>query len=295
MVELLPSDWERMGDGARARYVISRNSLNEDVTDNVTNETEEIIKSSQVWLLFLYSPRCGMSRTVVSMLELAAKQLDGENIRVGAYGCGLYGQSLEKSKSDGFVAWLTDPICKQFQRRETPNSHVVVEALSGSRDFKERTAQFANFYGAAATGTIKHMWPRRLIDFAMKGKRGWDDSFLVEYLTKDDFESPSFHNKTRLIVFTNNIEEDDVAHEVQDAILAAVPHVAHRLQNASIYVSVASCAAESEDDPKLIDCSSLNVSWLPDVKVYGVNQTRGHSLISEDFVETRDAQIGRQI
>jgi len=297
VVELLPSDFKQVGNGTRARYVISTNSSDMDImtgdtSNNETDENEQTdVDSAQVWLLFLYSPRCSMSRIIVSFLELAAKHLHGENIRVGAYGCGIYGQSLDESKKKGFVGWMVDPICKQYQRRETPNSHVIVEALSGSQEFKARAAKFASFYGTAAKGSTKHMWPRRFIDFAMNGKRGWDDSSLVEYLTRDDFESPSFHNETRLIFFANDIEGDGEAYEVQDAILAAVPHIAHRLQNASIRVSIASCATESEDDPSLIDCSTKSVSWLPDIKVYGVNETRGHSLISEDFVETRDAQI----
>jgi len=297
VVELLPSDWTQIGNDTRAKYVISTNSSNindgtKEASCNVTDEEEDNdVDSAQVWLLFLYSPRCGMSRQVVSLVELAAKHLNEENIRVGAYGCGLYGQSLEESKKKGFVAWMVDPICKQFQRQETPNTHVVVEVLSGSQNFRERSAMFANFYSAAARGTTMHMWPRRLIDFAMKGKQGWDDRSLVEYLTRDDFDRPSFQNQTRIIVYVNDLEDDAIAHEVQDAVLSAVPHVARRLQNTTIHVSIASCATEIEDDPSLIDCSTKSVSWLPDVKIYGVNQTEGRSLITEEFIEARDAQI----
>jgi len=297
VVELLPSDWTQIGNDTRAKYVISTNSSNIDVVTeetsfNATDEEDDMdVDSAQVWLLFLYSPRCGMSRQVVSLVELAAKHLNNENVRVGAYGCGLYGQSLEESKAKGFVGWSVDPICKQFQRAETPNTHVVVEVLSGSQNFRERAAKYTNFYSGAARGTTLNLWPRRFIDFAMKGKKGWDGRSLVKYLTSDDFESPSFHNQTRIIVFVNDIEDDANAHEVQNIVLSAVPHVARRLQNTTIHVSIASCATETEDDPSLIDCSTKSVSWLPDVKIYGVNQTLGRSLISEEFIEARDAQI----
>ena len=144
------------------------------------NESEsvspgEMSNESQVWLLFLYSPRCSMSRTVVSFLELAAEHLQNDNIRVGAYGCGIYGESLQESKAKGFAAWSSDPICNQFQRKETPNTHVVVESLNGylsddGKDitsFGKRVAKFSSFHAAAAHGSTKELWPRQFIDFAV--------------------------------------------------------------------------------------------------------------------------------
>ncbi len=164
VVELLPSHWTLIGNGTRnERYVISMPKAQSPLdgsSDNemlsAYNETEE----AQVWLLFLYSPRCGMSRAVVSFLELAAEHLEGENIRTGAYGCGIYGESLQESKEKGFEGWLSDPICKQFGRRETPNTHVVVESVNGYVDedgnitsFGGRALKFRTFLAAAATGT----------------------------------------------------------------------------------------------------------------------------------------------
>ncbi len=139
-----------------------QSSLNENKHSKSVDElsTQGQTGEAQVWLLFLYSPRCSMSRAVVSFLELAAEHLQGENIRTGAYGCGIYGHSLQESKQKGFEGWLSDPICKQFGRRETPNTHVVVESVNGYVDgdgnitsFGRRALKFRTFLAAAARGT----------------------------------------------------------------------------------------------------------------------------------------------
>ena len=81
----------------------------------------------------MYSARCGMSRSVVGMIDLAARHLENHfNIKVGAYGCGLY-SSEQKQNSQDPTGVTTDPICAQFQRRETPNVHVIVETIVGKK------------------------------------------------------------------------------------------------------------------------------------------------------------------
>ena len=99
-----------------------------------------------------------MSRAVVSTLELAAAELASHNIRVGAYGCGIYGGALDASKKIGFMGWQKDPVCMQFGRSETPNTHVVVEALSGNIGFRERAASFSAFYAAVSPNALWHVF-----------------------------------------------------------------------------------------------------------------------------------------
>mmetsp|Transcript_8286 Transcript_8286/g.9088 ORF Transcript_8286/g.9088 Transcript_8286/m.9088 type:complete len:554 (+) Transcript_8286:1-1662(+) len=307
VVELLPSHWKEIEFGTKTKYVINvsntssimKNSTIDDVqniTSTIVSEKSSILsneetspRSAQVWLVLLYSPRCGMSRMVPPLLELAAEHLTKEgNIRVGAYGCGIYGESLQSSKEKGFAAWNTDPICKQFKRKETPNTHVIVEALSDDVDVMERAHSFSNFYAEAAHGTSVEVLPRRLINFAQTSYDAWEDSTYIHYMRTEDFDSNEFIASPSIVIYT---EAEADAHEVQDAILAIVPVVAKRLSEANAYVGVAICGSEIDDDPRFVDCSKLDVSWLPDVKIYQANQTTGLSLLSDNFVDRRDTQI----
>jgi len=299
VIELLPSHWTLIGNETRdERYVISMpappsalDEGNETMGElSAQNQTEEV----QLWLLFLYSPRCSMSRSMVSFLELAAEHLQGENIKTGAYGCGIYGESLEESKQKGFEAWMSDPICKQFGRRETPNTHFVVESVNGyTREdgnitsFGRRVSKFRTFHAPAATGTAHDQWPAKYIHFAMNSKRDWEDSEHVKYVERKDFDDPMFNSTDRILAFIDDTEVEDV----QEAILSVLPNIARRLTDAEIIVGVISCASELEDDPRLVDCSTLDVSWLPDIKLFAANATTGISLLSEEFSERRDVQI----
>jgi curved DNA-binding protein CbpA len=321
--ELLPSHWTQSGEGAKSKYVLR-------VANNVTKlcssdpeiqsvenrnmcdekgENSTISSSSsgdvQAWLIFLYSPRCGMSRMVPSMIELAAKHLEKENIRIGAYGCGIHGDSLESSKERGFEAWLTDPICKQFGRRETPNTHLMMEFISGDADFMERAQDFRYFYAAAAQGTASELFPRPLINFAETAYRAWEDSMFVKSMDEEDFDHSSFSSSPHIVAFfdkSTSIPVRSEVNDIQDAIHSALPSIARRSADANITVGMVTCGTnsdvgsmEEEKDNKLVDCSKLDVSWLPDIKLYGKNDTTGISLLSDDFGDRRDVQIGKSM
>ena len=108
-----------------------------------------------------------MSRTVRGMVDVAAAHLERNfNIKVGAYACGLY-KGFEASKADP-IGVTSDPICAQFERKETPNVHVIVETLPGKK-FDENgvlvdvpldpelvidNAKFKHFYAAVPDGNV---------------------------------------------------------------------------------------------------------------------------------------------
>ena len=97
VVELLPFHWTKLdnsameGDMRSDRFILNTASHLTSTTLNTSSLEEEAEASVQIWVVFMYSARCGMSRTVVGMVDLAARHLERhENIKVGAYGCGLY-------------------------------------------------------------------------------------------------------------------------------------------------------------------------------------------------------------
>ena len=49
------------------------------------------------------------------------------------------------------------------------------------------------------------------------------------------------------------------------------------------------------ENQRHVDCSKLDVSWLPDIKMYGVNDTVGVSLLRGNFGDMRDVQIGKHV
>ena len=127
VVELLPSHWTRLDDdgsggagegdeGTKAakggRYVLNT-TASPGVPDDGEGEGRDGEPSSeptvQLWVTFLYSGRCGMSRTVVGSVDLAARQLASEGIKVGAYGCGLYPEHPPGPRDPTGVT--SDPIC----------------------------------------------------------------------------------------------------------------------------------------------------------------------------------------
>lgn len=176
IVELLPIYWTKIeqdetegttqAEGV-SRYILNVAShLNSSLVDSTVAEQESEV-TTQLWVVFMYSPKCGMSRTVRGMVDLAAAHLKrNHNIKVGAYACGLY-KGFEASKKDP-IGVASDPICAQFQRRETPNVHVIVETLSGKK-FDENgvlvdipldpalvieNTQFKHFYASVPHGTV---------------------------------------------------------------------------------------------------------------------------------------------
>jgi len=289
VVELLPFHWTRVGNGSDARFAINATTTTHlNSTDAGTTSLEG--GSAQVWLLFLYSARCSMSRAVEGFLDAAAGHLEKhENIKVGAYGCGLYGDILP-TKTD-LLGLRTDPICKQFQRLETPNIHVVVETLSGDDSFAVSNAKFKHFYAAVPTGNSTELYPQNLINFALTGRKIWNDSHLVRRMKKEDFYDPAFMTNVSVVAFTDST--DATLGEVQDAIAATLPALARRFLDKHLYVGIVSCGSGDDEDGYLVDCSEFGVGWLPDMKLFGANRTEGVSLIRGHFGDRRDVQIGK--
>lgn len=284
VIELLPFHWTKHGNGTESRYIIKANSTN--VTKTKTEKG-----SVQIWLLFLYSARCGMSRTVEGFLDLAAGHLKNEEIKVGAYGCGLY-DGFKPTKTDS-TGVISDEICKQFNRRETPNVHVVVETISGDSDFIEDNAQFKYFKSDVPTGNTTHLRPQTLIDFALNGKRLWRDMHLVRKMTKDDFADEAFVGNVSVVAFFDATNSNTGDEEVRDAITSSLPTLARRFLKAELHVGIAFCGSSYEENATSLDCSEFGVGWLPDVKLYGRNRTDGISLLRGNFGDRRDVQIGK--
>lgn len=318
--ELLPFHWRKVEsrDGMNVRYVIDLSaSMN---NNNNTNENENEIEKAtdsdqpsdgekeaemeghedekskeglqvQLWLLQLYSARCGMSRAVDGFLDIAAQHLEKyENIKVAAYGCGLYDTDLTKKDLLGVT---TDPICKQFDRSETPNIHIVVETLSGNEGVNmmalEANAKFDYFYAAVPTGNSTQLHPGAIIDYAINGKKVWENFHLVKEMVRSDFTDPAFMTNTSVVAFVDKNDKD--TKEVQDALTTSLPALAGRFKGIDLFVGVAACGSGDEDDDHYIDCSALNVSWLPDVKIFGPDQSEGLSLVRDEFMDRRDVQI----
>ena len=312
IVELLPIYWTKIEQGNAttstdgiSRYILNVAShLNSTLVDSTANEGERE-STVQLWVVFMYSPKCGMSRTVRGMVDLAAAHLEKNfNIKVGAYACGLY-KGFEAAKNDP-IGVASDPICAQFQRKETPNVHVIAETLPGKK-FDEngvlvdmpldpqvviKNAKFKHFYAAVPEGTTTEFYPEAFIKFAKQGKRVWDYSHLVVKMRRESFNDASFVSNSSLIAYFDGTGNGESNQEVVDAINGALPGVAHRFLHDGLYVGSAQCGYGDEEDETLIDCSKYHVSWLPDIKIYGQNDTVGTSLLRGQFGDRRDVQIG---
>ncbi|KAL3791936.1 hypothetical protein ACHAWO_009451 [Cyclotella atomus] len=312
VVELLPNYWTKIEqddntaqatDGVK-RYILNVAShLNSTLVDSTVAE-EESEATVQLWVVFMYSPKCGMSRTTRGMVDIAAAHLEKNfNIKVGAYACGLY-KGFEASPTDP-IGVSSDPICAQFERMETPNVHVIVETLPGRKfdengvlvdqpldpDLVIQNAKFKHFYAAVPHGTTTEFHPEAFIKFARQGKRVWDYSHLVTRMLRSSFNDADFINNSSLVAFFDGTGNGETNAEVVDAIKGALPGVAHRFLNDGLYVGTASCGFGDEVDERLIDCSQYSVSWLPDIKIYGQNDTVGTSLLRGQFGDRRDVQI----
>jgi len=324
VVELMPDMFKRFvgKNGVEGQFILDKTYTNfenrtEDETEdsndcptNGNNETcsddldDKILNTeneAQVWLLFLYSARCGMSRTAAPYIELAAAHLlKLTNIRVAAFGCGIHGESLERSKQIGHRAAIEDPICGDFGRRETPSSHVVVQVLKGDDKFRQQAALFRSFYSAAAVGGVYELWPSNLVNFAETASIDWSNTKLVEQFTRSDFEdeNSTFTSTFRIVAFldaSQNIDplddKNNALKSIQNALLVALPRLAAQVVQAGGRVGTAICALDDESDGDAVDCESIGVAWLPDVKIFGVNQTTGISLLNDEIAEERDIQI----
>lgn len=314
VVELLPFHWTKLDnnstEGERRsgdRYILNVAShLNSTFAPSQKEENET---SVQIWVVLMYSARCGMSRTIVGMVDLAARHLQKhENIKVGAYGCGLY-KDYPPDKNDP-TGVTSDPICAQFKRRETPNVHVVIETIPGrvrgengnlieDKDLDQNVvyenAQFKHFYSAVPNGNTIQFFPHNFIDFARSGKRLWQNNHLVHRMTRMDFSNPTFAGNVSIVAYVDGTGNDEKDSEIVDAIVASLPGVARRFLNDNLYVGIAYCGSGDDGEShKYVDCSELDVSWLPDIKVYGVDDTNGISLVRGKFSDVRDVQIGEQ-
>lgn len=319
VVELLPFHWTRLDnreeddeEEGSGRYILNTASHLNSTLMNVTVSEEESGPSVQIWVTFMYSARCGMSKTVVGFIDLAARHLEQhENIKVGAYGCGLYKDHPPK-KSDP-TGVLSDPICAQFARKETPNVHVIVETLPGrmrdengmfvevppDAELVKENAIFKYFYSAVPTGNTTQFYPHNFINFAQAGKRVWQNNHLVRRMTSVDFADPKFIGNASIVAYVDGTGKGDTDAVIVEAVTNSLPGVAHRFLDDDVYVGIASCGYGDEYDldeddaesQKYVDCSKLGVSWLPDVKIYGVNDTEGVSLLRGQFGDIRDVQI----
>lgn len=111
-------------------------------------------------------------------------------------------------------------------------------------------------------------------------------------MTRSDFNTTHFTKNISLVAYFDGTGSGETNDEVVDAIKGSLPGVAHRFLHDGLYVGVASCGYGDEDDDTRVDCSQRNVSWLPDVKFYGENDTVGISLLRGQFGDRRDVQIG---
>ena len=229
-------------------------------------------------------------------------------IKVGAYGCGLHKEHPIPPEANDPTGVQSDLICAQSERRETPNVHLIVETLPGRRrdgdvlvemppsaELVEDNARFKYFYAAVANGNTTHFYPHNFIDFAKKGKAVWANNHLVHKMTSSDFEDQAFIGNVSLVAYLDGTGNGDTDSEIVSAIVNSLPGVAQRFQADDVYVGIAHCGHGDEDteSQKQVDCSELDVSWLPDIKIYGVNDTQGISLLRGHFGDTRDVQIGK--
>ena len=315
VIELLPFHWTKIddddaGNQTNGRYILNVASHINSTFTNVTDEVE-LESSEQLWVTFMYSARCSMSRTVVGVVDLASRHLAQLGIKVGAYGCGLYNEF--PTEKDDVLGIRTDPICAQFQRRETPNVHMVVETLPGKKrdpetgeivtlplddELVNENAMFKYFYAAVPDGNTTQFLPQNFIHFAEEGKRVWENSHLVRKMRKDDFNSAAFISNMSIVAFLDGTGMGDVDHDVVSTIRSSFPGLARRFVDDDVYIGIAHCGFgdeyEDENDvisQRRVDCSKLDVSRLPDVKIYAHNETQGESLLRGHFGDRRDVQI----
>lgn len=310
VVELLPFHWSKL-DNSDGRYILNvAPHLNSTLLNSTSSEAQESEPSVQLWVTVMYSARCGMSRSVVGMLDLAARHLEHhENIKVGGYGCGLYKEYPPKENDPTGV--LSDPICGQFHRRETPNVHLIIETIPGRRrdkngdmveyypdlDIVKENALFKHFYADVPSGNITQFHPHNFIDFAKAAKRVWQNNHLVHRMTRKDFSSPHFIDNVSIVAYLDGTGQGKTNPVVVDAITSSLPGVARRFLSDNLFVGIARCGfgddenIENNHGKSHVDCSMLSVSWLPDIKVYSVNDTTGVSLLRGEFSDMRDVQI----
>jgi hypothetical protein len=187
--------------------------------------------------------------------------------------------------------------------------HVIIETIPGRGQdengnlvavYPDQTvmienAQFNHFYSDVPDGDSRQFYPHNFIAFARAGIRLWQNNHLVHRMTREDFSDTTFIANVSIVAYLNGIGDDDGDSEIVDAIKSSLPGVARRFLNHDLYVGIARCGSgDEEESHKLVDCSKLDVSWLPDIKVYGVDDENGISLVRGKFSDMRDVQIGEE-
>jgi len=283
---------------ARSRHVVELTP--DTLRANVTHQTAG--EDAKLWIIILYSPRCSMSRTIVPYLEIAAEALQMTEVRVGAYGCSMHGDGLDKAKKTGHMAVFSDPSCKYFGMSETPE-----------------------IYGVGV-GVIMHFGsvfmerlPERLVEFGKKMQKTAVSAHLVRTVKPETFQSEEFTEERWLIAFVApmaGIEDDDANQGINQkaakitttgaekklmtAMRAHAPEVVRRLSAAGVKLGIAECAEpddSSQINSNLIDCDAEGLDHMPDIRIYGRGRGSGHglSLLGERFSEPKDVEVAYEV
>ena len=156
---------------------------------------------------------------MVGFIDLTAGHLKKSNTKVGAYGCGLYDGFKPNDKD--IMGVITDPICKQYQRKEAPNIHILVETLTedndnNNDDDNDNTIttnsvahQFTYVYTGIPNRNTSAIYPYKLIHFALTVRRTWSNLHLVNCMIKpEDFTSSDFIGNVSVVVFIDGVSND---------------------------------------------------------------------------------------
>lgn len=211
-----------------------------------------------VWVIFMYSPSCSMSRAVAPLLKLAARAAPEQSF--GAVACGFH----ERQRA-GFGSTFSDPVCRAIEPNfaETPRIVAIVEDPEGST----KAAQWRLSYESVRAESL----PRRLVDFGRRAHSLWVASSLVRDLVSFD-EIPTSATSTRLVLLLDNST-------LGSSIRAHAPIIAPGLKQAKAELFAADCSA--------LDCPHI----APNLLLYAPNSTIPRRLLPEPFGDLRDAQI----
>lgn len=211
-----------------------------------------------IWVIFMYSPSCSMSRAVAPLVKLAARAAPEQSF--GAVACGFH-----ERQRVGFGSTFSDPVCRAIEPdfSETPRIVAIVEDPEGST----KAAQWRLSYESVRAESL----PRRLIDFGRRAHSLWVASSLVRDLASFDEISRSA-NSTRLVLLLDNST-------LCSSIRAHAPTVAPELKQVKAELFAADC--------NTLDCPHV----APNLLVYAPNSTLPRRLLPEPFGDLRDAQI----
>ena len=250
---------------------------------NVTNVT-----SGDVWVIILYSPRCSMSRAIAPIVEMVAERAASQNIRFGAFGCGVHEAAKEDANKRGFTAVFDDPVCKHFSAKETP---MIFGTLG----------DFQVSFGTVMTPGLSD----RLLGFSHEAKGRWLRRSLIVDVSAEQMTTEAFNNSFWIVGFrasTADAAADRNIKLVSDSLLAAFTTVASRLNNSGVNVGIVQCKDGATIDPLPtsqfgspvpVNCTQEGNEWFPNVQIYGLGRGAGQgvSLLREPFGEMRDVEV----